>query len=394
METNLEKETEKIKEDIKEKYTFHGINLSLFDAYIDYYALSRGIHRSSENEYVFEFLSTTDQKLRETFAEKLIKRYWEIYHKSEFYEYFIDELMKTELGVKLFNKFQRDHVVHSAYVFLLGLFLFMRDKRIQKSFKNYDKYEENLEFFNKILFMWNIISTFHDVGYPFESFSREMVSYISEVNKLGIETTNYKKSSFKILLNNLDILSDNQSSFDVMKQLQKRRDANNNYLDLKQYFEYKLERGMIDHGILSSLFLLKTTDALYNTRGGDRPFFTENFPEIALAISLHNIDWAEVTNKKGNQEKDLPKITLRDFPFCYLLILADSLQEGDRPAIARPTIPSTGVSIIFDENKKRFNVKIALSTEEIKKINDRLHITISTDDGKTLPRISPAISNY
>lgn len=139
---------------------------------------------------------------------------------------------------------------------------------------------------------------------------------------------------------------------------------------------------------------MKATDILYEVRHWSRDLFTKVFPEVALAIALHNVDWGYAINKLKIREKDLPLITLRDFPFCYLLILADSLQEWDRPAIARRMLTSTGVLIVFNEIEKRFDVKFALSTGNSNRISTSLRTKLSAADGKHLPQISSVLSEY
>ena len=70
--------------------------------------------------------------------------------------------------------------------------------------------------------------------------------------------------------------------------------------------------------------------------------------------------------------------------------MADTLQEWDRPVIARPIIPSTAISIDFDENDKIFKVKIALSPKYVDYMNEDLKTKISDYDEEKLPAISPA----
>lgn len=106
-------------------------------------------------------------------------------------------------------------------------------------------------------------------------------------------------------------------------------------------------------------FFFKVTDVLYSINADWSKSFCKNiFFEIALSIALHNID-PEVIDEMGLPKETLPEITLNDFPFCYLLILADNLQEWDRPAKVRPNLPPKKVSISYDHNEERFNVKYA-----------------------------------
>lgn len=386
---------------VRSPYDICGVNRLLLVSYLDFLEDNpelKWVARSRARS-VCDFLSTTDQDLRQTYAERLIKEHWELWNK-DLYSVFLDKLMTSQLGMKLFDRFQRDHVSHLAYVFLLGLYLYNTDKDIQDAIRNHESlahlplrrrsgWTEELDFF----FMWNVISTFHDLGYPFESFSKEMCSYMSMLNNMQ-GRADRKTNSFSLSFKELEILSDNRSSFEIINQAQMKHDKENNYLDLQRYFEHELKSGIIDHGVLSALFLLKTTDIIYTKREWFRGLFRQLFPEIALAIAIHNIDWNVIKGTMGISETDLPNITLQDFPFCYLLILADSLQEWDRPSLARPTLPSTGMSIAYNKNERKFSVRLALGKADANKIEYSLKSKISTTDGKSLPSVTPVIKNY
>lgn len=367
---------------------FLGINLSLCESFSHLDIWDKPTKR------VCDFLSTSDANERMIFAEDLIKHYWELYGKGNYSEH-IKKLIDIESGIKKFKKSHRDHITHSAYVFLLGIFLYSSDESIQKSIK---KKCENLPLNGsnekKFLFMWNIISTFHDIGYPFDSFSKEMNSYMEMINKPGKNIVGYKENSFNIEFNNVAKLLNGENSFHFMNEIQKSNDGNGKFLDLEDYFKYKNCQGKIDHGILSSLILLKITDILYQEQNWSREYFEQVFPEIGLAIASHNIKWKDLKDFREDNNisnEDLPKITLKDFPFCYLLILADTLQEWDRPSLARPVLPSTGVSIDYKETEEKFIVKFALSDKRVEEIKEELKDKISTSDGKIFPSIAAAL---
>lgn len=367
---------------------FLGINLLLCESFSGLQLWNK------PNKQVCDFLSATDINERRIFAEDLINHYWDLYGKQNYGEY-IKKLIDIETGITKFNKSHRDHITHSAYVFLLGIYLYLSDESIKESIQN--KCDElPLEGSNekKFIFMWNIISTFHDIGYPFDSFSKEMNLYMNMINESGQNIDGYKENSFKIEFSNIAELSDGENSFHVMNEQQKSNNVNRKYLNLEDYFKYKNCKGKIDHGILSSIILLKITDILYQEQDWSRDLFKRVFPEIGLAIALHNIKWKDLNGYCGDNnilKEDLPEITLKDFPFCYLLILADTLQEWDRPSLAKPVLPSTGVSIDYNENDEKFEVKFALSDERVEEIKEELNDKISISDGKQLPSINVAL---
>jgi len=365
-----------------------GINLSLCESFSGFNDWNK------PTKQVCDFLSTSDANERKTFAEDLIKHYWEFYGKGNYSKY-IKKLIDIELGIRKFNKDHRDHITHSAYVFLLGIDLYCSDKSIRESIKKKcNKLPLNSSNEKNFLFMWNIISTFHDIGYPFDSFSKEMNLYMGMINESGKNVDCFKENSFKIEFDNVAELLNGENSFHVMNELQKSNDKNGKCLDLENYFKYQNSKGKIDHGILSSLILLKITDILYQKQQWDRELYEKVFPEIGLAIASHNIKWKDLKDYSKDKEisnENLPEITLKDFPFCYLLILADTLQEWDRPSLGRPVLPSTGVSIDYDENEEKFEVKFALSDEMVGEIKKELNDKISISDGKDLPSIEAAL---
>ena len=393
-------------ENIIEKSKLLGINFDLMDSY---YCLFENYHdffnREERINIVDNFLSADKHEPRKEYAIELIKNHWKVHSKDPFYTY-LNALDKIEPAIQIYKENHRDHVVHTAYVFLLGLHLFKLNKDIRKAIKNYfckNKLEsyssqslngrevfdgffvenysgknvpsDDLELFR---FMWLIISTFHDLSYSFESFIHQMASYIHHINDLGKDQPNYVPTSIELPFNKMEVLSIG-NSFELLNNLQKDYDNQGNYLDLEKYLKDRLNEGFVDHGIVSALLLLKTSDILYiKNPHWKKEFFDKTFPHIALSIALHNIDW-KFAKKKYDK---LPEITLENFPLCYLLILADTLQEWDRPSKVkyRRMIDSTGVSIEFNQEEKKFIVKFALSKERINDVRKELKDKLSSKD--------------
>jgi hypothetical protein len=386
-------------ENIIEKCADLGINYDLMESY---HCLFKNyndfFNREKRIKTVYKFLSANGHRSKEKYAIELIKNHWEVHSKEPYYKY-LKALSDIEPGIQKYNKNHRDHLVHTAYVFLLGLHLFKLNKNIRKAIKNYfrenrlesyspqnsngreifdsffkDYYGQiepsnNLELFR---FIWLLISTFHDLSYPFESFICKMAPYITHINNLGKDQSEYVPTSIELPFKGMEVLSSG-NSFKILNKLQKDYDKEGNYLDLEKYLKDRLNKGFVDHGIISALLLLKTSDVLYIKKNWKKRFFDKTFPPIALGIALHNIDWKYA---KDNYDK-LPKITLEDFPLCYLLILADTLQEWDRPS-KKSNIGSKDISIKFDQEKGKFIVKIDLSEKRINEIIEELQIKLSS----------------
>ena len=88
------------------------------------------------------------------------------------------------------------------------------------------------------------------------------------------------------------------------------------------------EKGRFDHGIISALIGLKVLYILYDThRGWDRTDFDEDIVDACTAIFLHNLK---------SEDLDGQKIHFQRAPLAYLLKLADTLQDWERPKTGRP----------------------------------------------------------
>lgn len=279
------------------------INYTLLKAYMNSYSVLKNMNYYNSNNVENFLLGNFEDKVE--LAEKLIKEKWNTYDKENYGDFF-DKLLKIESGIKLFNPSHRDHIIHSANVFLLGIYFFMEDKAIKERFEPFNRRRLNIE--NLFVFIWSIISTFHDIGYPFQGFSKQMKNYMEDINKLGAGMKNYKITSFEIGINDLDILSDGRSSFDILNQLQTKHDINHRFFNLERYFKFKLKNGSVDHGIISSLFLLKITDTMYFKKDWNKEFFDDVFPEIALAIALHNIEWPKVIKEMKVKKRIYQKL--------------------------------------------------------------------------------------
>jgi len=68
------------------------------------------------------------------------------------------------------------------------------------------------------------------------------------------------------------------------------------------------------------------------------------------------------------------------------VILADNLQEWDRPAKVRPYLHPGKVSISYDNNEERFHVKFELNDDKISDIKRKLENRISETHEKSYLR--------
>ncbi|MCC7571424.1 hypothetical protein KO465_08935 [Candidatus Micrarchaeota archaeon] len=88
-----------------------------------------------------------------------------------------------------------------------------------------------------------------------------MSKYIKHINNLGGEHPKYVKTSLELPFKEMENLSIG-NSFNILNELQ-RDYHEGNYLHLETYLKDRLNDGFVDHGIISALLLLKTSDILY-----------------------------------------------------------------------------------------------------------------------------------
>ncbi len=238
----------------------------------------------------------------------------------------------------------RDHYSHSVYVFSLGLAIYANDGKFRKEFNAFYAINEDEPY--TFLRLWGLVALFHDIGYPFQLVHEQIKNYLEE---LWINNKSLSKDDVKSLKACLPYISyGNMDSFlkietgiskKLEEQLQcKRRIASINELlaygiEKREGYDYKLlidklktrvvkQPNFMDHGYFSAVILLK--------RLFENPQFCLDMPllDVLTAILLHN-------NLNKYDIDNAHRITLREHPLSYLLILCDELQSWDRRAYGK-----------------------------------------------------------
>ncbi len=254
---------------------------------------------------------------------------------------------------------QRDHLVHSVNVFLLGLAIYAQNNRYREYFKgyvlksNYDKYYrlENGEFSDEeFLYRWGVAALFHDVGYPVEIIGKQLKKFINDSVKsisstydadIAIDfkdfnefntivkmdcnfadefTKTYPEAKFLNLFKPTDIVAHKISTDfgsinvnDVIKHLDN--------------FVYSMgEMGFIDHGFFSCILVLNSYGYLIQKYAKNHDFFFYPIVDSASAILLHNY----YRNVLQKDPFNLNQLHPSQSPLAFLLILCDELQEWSR----------------------------------------------------------------
>jgi len=334
----------------------------LADAFFMNFVQSGGSHQLKGK--IEGFLDSIAFKEKSSIALEIIPGLAGVFEKSETAEKLLN---------KTFTKYQeiaqtleleyRDHIVHSLNVFLLGYYIYLRCDQfrnqirslVNPSLRNPIQRSNEEEF----IFRWTLASIFHDVGYPFQILSNALNNYITQMltdrEATVFERRRANREVVSLLIPNLENLlplrilpgidlkfieQDSSRHFHgyavldnpfeiIAFNLSKRHlplDTQTIAGLLKRRFLKLLQRGRVDHGLLSAVILLKWIHGEYMTNPN---FNVETFyfsvADSAAAISLHTL-------KKSNDYSSLfEKIHLDKHPIAYLLKLCDELQYWCRP---------------------------------------------------------------
>lgn len=217
----------------------------------------------------------------------------------------------------------RDHFIHNFETFLLGCYL-------MDAMKDVPQFSNSQE---ELLFQWILTSTFHDIGYPIEHYTKINEKLAALYEQFGINTIANKIKDQKLnptTLEELYIINlpDNSVIYGgerrinlrpiLLKELQDQlllneADANSLLLSLEDTFQ---------HGLVSTCMLMK--GILVNR---EVSYFSEEsykfLKNAALAVLLHHYPFKGCSVKLD--------IKLESTPMVALLMLCDEIQEWNRP---------------------------------------------------------------
>jgi hypothetical protein len=279
-------------------------------------------------------------------AVQIIKHILAKHGKDKLAEY-MARLANVEIGVERFNPYVRDHVVHSIYVFLIGLL-----------------FKSNCAHFSLVKpLSWKLTALLHDVGYPVELFSRSIGEYLNNVysmkNEIVRSPTSLPTVEYSVTLQDFERLYSGQDSFELIN---KRLTEWGIITDLNGIYRSRMQNGVVDHGILSALITLNIIDALY----------VQNNPEaIRDSFVVDGIDWAmdyfygDVLNAVASiaihnltSEELKSKIFLEKAPLPYLLIVSDALQIWNRHSPKLPVYNPNVIEMEFEEDKVKCRLQV------------------------------------
>jgi hypothetical protein len=314
----------------------------------------------------------------------------------------IDTLTEEELSGKMYEEY-RDHVTHSIWTYLLGLYLYNKNPLIKHAIDS--KYSSSVDF----LQAWKIAALFHDIGYtcdvginneekflspifnriypsihyPIKSYLNARGYYFTEDNENHLTKLSQRVTTLSPKLTDLETKPGTIKEW-VLNEIEDHaintclaqegvQTPLKNYYRMSQFVKPISRETYRDHGILSSIILLyqfyNFNLVLSGLQGKQLPqnfsrksrIFLEEMInssidrktasivlDAALAISLHNIDpkiWMtdHLESKISTDPHNLSimdyKIKLMEMPLAFLLALVDVLQCWDRPRRRKASDP-------------------------------------------------------
>lgn len=237
---------------------------------------------------------------------------------------YVTRLAEVESGIKQLNPRQRDHVVHAVRVFVLGVYL-------NEFFLGRNAVDP---------LQWKIAGLTHDVGYPLQIAARVGSPFCDELNSiskdLGIDIPPVEYQVPRIL--GLDRLAGWRSGLQLIQdQLDRWRVG----IHAREVYAERTGRNKVCHGVVSALTVLKVIDMSYakenSRRKGrdlnvgdvdwDRAWFDDHVVPACTAIFLHNLEARRLAGTPVRADQA---------PVAFLLRLADTLQEWERPSEREP----------------------------------------------------------
>jgi hypothetical protein len=291
----------------------------------------------------------------------------------------LDVLLSYEESASTLIDRQRDHYIHSVYVFLLGLCIYAQNENYRSAFElaNMDKADYPFSYdtqHEEFFYRWGLASLFHDVGYPIEiigkqidkfiSFATEVDSHVTVKSHLAFENFDdlnaiaevipkrefifdyfqkYESCVYVDLLKPIDLLA-HKLHLSLDLNLKEIKSALDNFISVMA------KHGFIDHGFYSAMIVLRWYGYLIQKSQYKPDYFFYPVLDSASAILLHNY-YRNVIMKPPFGKGSLAP---HAHPIGYLLILCDELQEWNREAygiLDRKRTQAADVMLMIDNNR-------------------------------------------
>ncbi len=240
----------------------------------------------------------------------------------------------------------RDHYIHSASVYALGLAIFNHCAPIREAIYSFID-STNLTVntglnWDSFAFRWSLAACMHDIAYPLHLSLRAFDEFVQRMNTVGNTNANQPTGSLIRInpdiyqvINRLPLLTE-RNDFDlILPALRKETGleliasslASTDHIlayeelleEFNRYINNDLREGKIDHGVFSALIVLYQVHSLYVENEWYRKYFYRDVLDACSAIFLHTT--RERINVLHSMDVDNPS------PLGYLLAVSDTLCE-------------------------------------------------------------------
>jgi hypothetical protein len=288
-----------------------------------------------------------------------------------------EELARFEEATGPLTIVYRDHLVHSIYVFILGLVLHHKWPCLKRGYGNTTS-DSNADF----AYYWALTALFHDCAYPVDLAIRSVDGFLDRIlettGKRSIMRVNSKvlceRLWYTLLNENEDIKHPIKVICESITRTLRCNAGDANDVILRSVADGE-ERGLFDHGIWGAAILLKIWEQIASTRNIPLDDFRDKYMPVISAIFLHNVFdylWQTVIHAGD----DNLRLRSESHPLAYLLILCDRLQEWNRKDFgsncADEYLETAGYDIDFMDDRLWMTMPIT----KYKKVSKSLYRTL------------------
>lgn len=379
-------------------------------------------HKETILGSIYDFLDNKTEKTAFGVYKSFFEAYW-IGIQDEVNPFLeLTKIMKNfeQHSGRLLEK-HRDHYIHTVFVFLLGISIYIKNNTFRQIFDEYvlnkenypDSYDTKHEEF---LYRWGLASLSHDIAYPLEIIVKQANEYIKFIcgycdpveEIMGIEVKLSASNEFVRLpilkprkkyeskFNSVydefkpRFLGDSISLFAYVLSENFHIQFNRVRQDLDEFSKDMNEKGFIDHGYFSSIIMLRWYYHLIKETDWNPAYFYFPILDSSSAILLHNY----FKHRLMKNPFCLNPMSVNQHPIAYLLILCDELQEWDRESYGKISIKqNTPINFDLHINESELYIKFEYSenvggklslSNKVESINDVVNIADIFNNGITI----------
>jgi hypothetical protein len=280
----------------------------------------------------------------------------------------------------------REHFVHSASVYVLGLGIYNASNDFRQAVIT-ERHQPDSTHAQKtsFLFRWSLAACLHDLAYPLELNIKSFNKYSKRLHGIDDENCSFLTINHDIyeLFNILPIIKPDSGMSDIQRDtalglianfLTSKRNRNSRVTYdtlltiIERYLKNGLDSGQIDHGAFSAFVLLKLVHDLYEKSDWDIRNFYYEVVDSATAIFLHNAYKYSMLRDiygEGKYKYDSPS------PLGYLLYFCDSICEWLRSESSRKDFKLFRITVADDRINFRIHKSFEAKIEESAALFDK-----------------------